>query len=826
MYENTGNAMDQEKFLDQSIRVVKAEAFEMKRCLDKGKTMDALKHALQMLNEMRTAELSPKFYYRLYMDSMHELQCLEVNLIQEYAQDPAKLGNLYECVQYASAIIPRLYLLVTIGGVFIKCGLGSRKEILKDLVEMCRGVQHPLRGLFLRNYLMQCTRSVLPDFPETEEMLLAHNSSLANGVQKLKPRDGTVEDTIDFVLINFAEMNKLWVRMQHQGPSKEKEKREKDRLELRILVGTNLVRLAQLEALTEEMYVRDVLPSILEQIVSCRDTISQEYLMECVIQVFADDFHLATLNEFLNACGQLQQEVNIKILLIALVDRLALYTNTSIEGSPAPTKMQLFEIFSEQATSLIKNRPDMPMDDIVALHVSLVSLAVKCYPDRLDYANMTFLGLRQVIEEKGITDIEAFGKVGRELTKLLNIPIEEYKNVLQLSNLPEYIKVMNYFDYRGQCNIAASMVQNMLEEETILRHQEDVDSAFSLIGSLLKDQAKQPENAHDTEEFADEQNLVARLLHLIRADDVDSQFLLLNSARKVLGEGGRHRLRYTLPPIIFELYRLVLQFADMKDEDDKWDAKIRKMFVCAMGTIGALVSTAELAELPMKLYLNGAITADRVPFEDNHTVVYEFVSKALSILEDDVVDSRDRVRCLQLTVGTLLKTTHLPEENWQALANQTVLAAAKMFKKPDQVRSLITVAALYWHGETLETNGKKLRNGKKVVEILKKAAKISKECLEPLTQQQLFVQLLSAYIYYYEDRCEEIIVEHIEELIHKTKDNAVQLDISAEADSLEKQLGEAIHRLQLAKIDVAAAQVGSPRTDPDLPDPPSENEGL
>ncbi|KAF1766193.1 hypothetical protein GCK72_006149 [Caenorhabditis remanei] len=788
--------------------------------------MDALKHALQMLNEMRTAELSPKFYYRLYMDTMHELQCLEVSLIQEYAQEPAKLGNLYECVQYASAIIPRLYLLVTIGGVFIKCGLGSRKEILKDLVEMCRGVQHPLRGLFLRNYLMQCTRSVLPDLPETEDMLLAHNNTLPKGSPALKPRDGTVEDTIDFVLINFAEMNKLWVRMQHQGPSKEKEKREKDRLELRILVGTNLVRLAQLEALTEEMYVRDVLPSILEQIVSCRDTISQEYLMECVIQVFADDFHLATLNEFLNACGQLQQEVNIKILLIALVDRLALYTNSSIEGQPAPTKMQLFEIFSEQATSLIKNRPDMPMDDIVALHVSLVSLAVKCYPDRLDYADMTFLGLRQVIEEKGITDIEAFGKVGRELTKLLNIPIDEYKNVLRLSELPEYIKVMSYFDYRGQCNIASYMVQNMLEEETILRHQEDVDAAFSLISSLLRDQEKQPDNSHETEEFADEQNLVARLLHLIRADDVDSQFLLLNSARKVLGEGGRHRLRYTLPPIIFELYRLVLQFADMKDEDEKWDAKIRKMFVCAMGTIGALVSTAELAELPMKLYLNGAITADRVPFEDNHTVVYEFVSKALSILEDDVVDSRDRVRCLQLTVGTLLKTTHLPEENWQPLANQAVLAAAKMFKKPDQVRSLVTVAALYWHGKTLETNGEKLRNGKKVVDILRKSAKIAKECLEPLVQQQLFIQLLSAYTYYYEDNCPEINVDHIEELISRTQDNAVQLDVSAEADSLEKQLGEAIRRLQLAKLDVAASQVSSARAEPDLPQPPSENEGL
>ena len=31
---------------------------------------------------------------------------------------------------------------------------------------MCRGVQHPLRGLFLRNYLLQCTKNVLPDHEE------------------------------------------------------------------------------------------------------------------------------------------------------------------------------------------------------------------------------------------------------------------------------------------------------------------------------------------------------------------------------------------------------------------------------------------------------------------------------------------------------------------------------------------------------------------------------------------------------------------------------------------------------------------------------------
>ena len=56
-------------------------------------------------------------------------------------------------------------------------------------------------------------------------------------------------------------------------------------MELRILVGTNLVRLSQLENVEVDTYKRIVLPGILEQVVSCRDAIAQEYLMECIIQV-------------------------------------------------------------------------------------------------------------------------------------------------------------------------------------------------------------------------------------------------------------------------------------------------------------------------------------------------------------------------------------------------------------------------------------------------------------------------------------------------------------------------------------------------------------
>lgn len=75
------------------------------------------------------------------------------------------------------------------------------------------------------------------------------------------------------------------MRLQHQGHSRDREKREMERRDLRILVGTNLVRLSQLDGVDLQMYQNDILPAILEQVVNCKDVIAQEYLMEVVIQV-------------------------------------------------------------------------------------------------------------------------------------------------------------------------------------------------------------------------------------------------------------------------------------------------------------------------------------------------------------------------------------------------------------------------------------------------------------------------------------------------------------------------------------------------------------
>lgn len=90
------------------------------------------------------------------------LRHLSNYLYDAHTQGKHHLADLYELVQYAGNIVPRLYLMITVGSVYMSITDAPVKEVMKDMMEMSRGVLHPIRGLFLRHYLSGQTRDHLP----------------------------------------------------------------------------------------------------------------------------------------------------------------------------------------------------------------------------------------------------------------------------------------------------------------------------------------------------------------------------------------------------------------------------------------------------------------------------------------------------------------------------------------------------------------------------------------------------------------------------------------------------------------------------------------
>lgn len=254
------------------------------------------------------------------MSVFDALRYLSVHLRENHPVN--HLADLYELVQYAGNIIPRLYLMITVGTAYMSIEGAPVKELMKDMMDMSRGVQHPVRGLFLRYYLSGQARDSLPmgdgDGPE-----------------------GNLQDSISFILTNFVEMNKLWVRLQHQGHSREREQRTQERKELQLLVGTNIERLSQLVDL--ETYKNTILAPLLEQVVQCRDVLAQEYLLEVITQVFPDEFHLHTLDQFLAAVSKLNPHVNVKAIVVGLMNSLSDYAEREAQSRPNDNREKMEE---------------------------------------------------------------------------------------------------------------------------------------------------------------------------------------------------------------------------------------------------------------------------------------------------------------------------------------------------------------------------------------------------------------------------------------------------------------------------------------------------
>lgn len=988
------------------------------------------------------------------------LRHLSIYLYDAHTTGKHHLADLYELVQYCGNIVPRLYLMITVGSVYMSIPDAPIKEIMKDVMEMSRGVQHPTRGLFLRHYLSGATRDYLPVG------------------QDMGP-GGNLQDSIGFVLTNFIEMNKLWVRLQHQGHSRDREKREMERKELRILVGTNLVRLSQLEGVDLEMYQRTILPSILEQVVNCKDVIAQEYLMEVVIQVFPDDFHLRTLGPFLSACAALHPKVNIKQIVIALIDRLAAYaareaendspeeikrqeeeasrrlaektrqmrmtgqsagpgsvwdevtaqgdpkakaadiaepasptaadlstmppppvepsgfgmasadrdsaaapnvathsseepvfrsvpegldedawgsagasgagaastaasstwasqtddgteassaqlttdtgatsteagaakdehnaraqdfpsagfttetqTNGDAEKKAAPTQPQaprptavsekpigkfrgipedvrLFEVFWEQIVQLIRARPDLSIQDITALLVSLANLSLSCYPDKLEYVDQVLAFAREkVVEFEQSPDLHSPATT-TNLSSLLLSPINSYLTVLTLLALPSYLSLLSVQPYTTRKSIAQAVVMSVLRNETIMSTPEDVSGVLDLCSPIIRDHkdavmggmphggihmgaggsaqggyggayghysAGDPRMAqgmygagargmgrhhmmqYDMEEMAEEQGWIARMIHLFRADELETQFSLLQTARRHFVDGGE-RIKFTLPPLITSAIKLARRYKLRERKEPNWETKMLTLYKFIHQVISILYNKVESSDICLRLFLLAAQSADESGFEE---LAYEFYVQAFTIYEESISESRAQLHAIGLIISTLQTARVFGTDNYDTLITKAALHGAKLLKKPHQAAAVMMASHLWWQTEVpghpsgpatssssatgntaanssvaasgssangAASGGKEskpilLKDGKRVLECLQKSLRIANSCIDERSTVEIFCSALDQYLYYFEQQVEAVAPKYINSLVELIS-NGLDSLMTAEAD--------------------------------------------
>ncbi|KAF2747387.1 vacuolar protein sorting-associated protein 35 [Sporormia fimetaria CBS 119925] len=837
---------DQARLLEDALGVVRQQTMLMRRCLETpGKLMDALKCSSTLVSELRTSSLGPKQYYELYMAVFDALRHLAIYLRENHPVN--HLADLYELVQYAGNIIPRLYLMITVGTVYMAIEDAPVKEIMKDMMEMSRGVQHPIRGLFLRYYLAGQARDHLPtgdgDGPE-----------------------GNLQDSINFILTNFVEMNKLWVRLQHQGHSREREQRMKERQELQLLVGSNLVRLSQLVDL--ESY-KKILNAVLEQIVHCRDVLAQEYLLEVITQVFPDEFHLHTLDQFLSATARLNPQVNVKAIVVGLMDRLSAYsqresttdtpeqrqkieeesvtklmeqlrlnqekkkstpatqengdvsdgaqpdaTEAATEDSSTPkdkpeeaqepktpeevelqrgipTNIKLFEIFHEQVANLVSMQR-LNIQDTIGLLASLANLALTIYPERLDYVDQVLeFANKKVAQYANSADLHSQATQSQILSLLLS-PIKTYLSLFTALALPNFIPLLHSQPYPTRRAVAGEVARSLLRNQTSITSVENLESVLEILKVLIREGIQQAtgypggpiqRKAMETEETIEEQGWLARIVHLLRGDDNDTQFKLLQTTRKAFAEGNE-RVKFTTPALITASLKLARRYKAREHFEDNWSSQssaLYKFMHSAISTLYARVTTS--ADLCLRLFVGCGQVADQTGFEE---VAYEFFAQAFTIYEESISDSRAQFQAVCVIASALHTTRNFGKENYDTLITKCALHGSKLLKKPDQCRAVYLASHLWWATEirALEEDDPKnlYRDGKRVLECLQRALRVADACMDAAVSVELFVEILNRYVYYFDQENDAVTTKYLNGLIELIHSN---LSSNENASSME-----------------------------------------
>ena len=808
--------------LEKGLKKIKEQNFHINSAIEKNNLRQCLKEAYTMLCELRTNQLSPRNYYNLYISVVDVMLNLKNYMIEEVNRG-RRLIDLYDDVQQAQHVIPRLYLTITVGSIYIERAPRSTRTIIYDMLGLVKAVQNPIKGLFLRNYLLKMIKDKLPD---------KDNAYLKEGA--------SFEDSLKFITENMEEMNRLWIRLSAGCSGGEKMMRDKERDELKILIGESMNKLSSLENLNIDLYEKNVLPKLLNIIVNSKDKLCQQYLMECIIHAFPDSYNVKCMERLLDAISYLERDVDIGIIFVSLMEKLGNYfgrQNKNAEENNADK--EIFEIAQNIYPSLLKNfngyinqnlnKRDLKsfnLNKLFNLVLSFMKFSLQCAPkDQLNQSvnNMFSLALDLSNIQPHKLDEDCINKIGLLLIEPLN-------NGINIFRMNDFIPLMNFLNYKNKKNLGIKLIETLIadankEKSTIekIDSLDSLDNVLKYIQPLLGDTRDSIQEDESTYEY--EQSIVGKLVYLIRTNNPEIIYKILNDLKNIFAHGGINRRRYTLPP----LANRVIQFCHditlcyenklnlipekkknnqyVKDIIDSLDiSKVQsdEIFLKLMLNLYKLLTetidliSQEQPELAFKLFLQSAsqvnsISCNKEKFQDS---CINFIKNAMNIFEEGRYNQNNRYDLL-VQISSLLMTLNISKEAIEKIIDELIKGSQKMIQREDQCKAMLIISQLYF---TI------FKDSNKVMDCLNKARRFADFAMTNPRNITLFIAYLNKILFYIEqdEKVIEIKPEQVEDIVElirghiRTVKNIPSEDISF-LENIETYFNNTIKAIQFRK---------------------------
>ena len=246
--------------------------------------------------------------------------------------------------------------------------------------------------------------------------------------------------------------------------------KNKERKELQILIGDNLNRLSSLQGLDLQTYQTTILPKLLQIIINAKEKISQQYLLECIIQAFPDEYNIPSMKLILDTVFQLDKMIDSKTLLVDIMEKIAKFA-LSIESNPQLNTPEMKQNFQEilklliekidnlmKETSSLVVKEENQMANVLKLEVGLMKYVMKCCSkeEKLNTGNHIITEVAKLLQT--VSEKIASKKIIKLIENLLTSSLQ---SDLSIFDFTDFAVLMKYLDFNSRNALAIQLTETL-----------------------------------------------------------------------------------------------------------------------------------------------------------------------------------------------------------------------------------------------------------------------------------------------------------------------------------------------------------------------------
>ena len=752
---------DEKEVFENMSKHIKMTSIKMKNAIDRNDMRQVLKFSVDIISTLKTDFKTVSYYNQLFLKVYEELLPLKSYFLEEIKRG-RRIKEFFEAVQQCITVLPRLYLMIIVGNIYIEESPNEKKDVLDEIMKMANGVQHPLRGFYTRYFILKVLKN---NFSEIES-----------------------------ILINLKEMNKLWIRIGHMKHLLGSDV-IKVRNELKDIINENITMLANISNgsnINDNIYKNKILLPLLKIIIECGDYISQQYLLLYIIDSFPDEFNIKYIDIIITSLSQMIEKVDIKEIFIKLMEKLGNFD--SVEKIQDLKTNELFEKLNGSIEKIIEefqNQGDNDNDilKVIELEVSYLKFIINF--GTYEEQNIKIKNINKIITK--CYDLINKACEGRNLSEegakivynLLKIILESPLSIFKCKNFPD---LMNYLNDNYKSQLSLNILDSLVNKYNIgmIDSKEKMESIIEFIRPMVE-----IDDNRGSEYLLDKAlNKICKLVYVPCSKDPFEEIEMLQMLKSLLLETAKENedeiknkklyLYYynyinALLLIGYSINEAYLNNCDKNEENKNKKSKIHKDF-CNKYTLdkfdinknetfwefyqiiikeidNCISKLKQISiDLSFKLYLQCILLLNKIGnsfknkekddesnknYEEN---ILEFINKILEMFTEDDIKSKNKLEFLINLIGNIYSLNIISKENLVKISGKIEKIGEKISKKNEQCIFLINFSKLFYNEINKDVN--------KIVELLNKAKKTAVYAMTNPENTILFIYILNEYLRY------------------------------------------------------------------------------